>query len=73
MSALIQGDQTRDPIVGKCLGLFHGRIAYPWTIADIAKEVGISRSAPIDRFTLSISTAHDLSHALEASVSRAVA
>ena len=42
---------TRDPIVGKCLGLFHGRIAHPWTIAEIAKEVGISRSALIDRFT----------------------
>ncbi len=42
---------TRDPVVGKCLGLFHGRIAHPWTIAEIAKEVGISRSALIDRFT----------------------
>lgn len=42
---------TRDPIVGKSLGLLHGRIAYPWTIADLAEQVGISRSALVDRFT----------------------
>lgn len=42
---------ARDPIVGKCLGLLHGRIAHPWTIAELANEVGISRSALVDRFT----------------------
>jgi AraC-like DNA-binding protein len=42
---------TRDPIVGKSLGLLHGRIAHPWTLADLADEVGISRSALVDRFT----------------------
>ena len=42
---------ARDPIVGKSLGLLHGRIAHPWTIADLADEVGISRSALIERFT----------------------
>ena len=42
---------ARDPIVGKSLGLLHGRIAYPWTIADLADEVGISRSALVERFT----------------------
>jgi AraC-like DNA-binding protein len=42
---------TRDPIVGKSLGLLHSRIAHPWTIADLAGEVGISRSALIERFT----------------------
>jgi AraC-like DNA-binding protein len=42
---------TRDPIVGKCLGLLHGRIAHPWTIAEIANELGISRSALVERFT----------------------
>lgn len=41
----------RDPIVGKSLGLLHGRVAYPWTIADLADEVGISRSALVERFT----------------------
>jgi AraC-like DNA-binding protein len=42
---------ARDPIVGKSLGLLHGRIAHPWTIANLADEVGISRSALVERFT----------------------
>jgi transcriptional regulator GlxA family with amidase domain len=42
---------TRDPLVGKSLGLLHARIAHPWTIADLANEVGISRSALVERFT----------------------
>jgi AraC-like DNA-binding protein len=42
---------SRDPIVGKSLGLLHSRIAHPWTIADLADEVGISRSALVERFT----------------------
>src|SRR5579859_1341088 len=42
---------ARDPIVGKSLGLLHGRIAHPWTIADLADQVGISRSALVERFT----------------------
>jgi AraC-like DNA-binding protein len=42
---------ARDPIVGKSLGLLHNRFAHPWTIADLADEVGISRSALVDRFT----------------------
>ena len=42
---------ARDPIVGKSLGLLHRRIAHPWTIADLANEVGISRSALVERFT----------------------
>jgi AraC-like DNA-binding protein len=42
---------VRDPIVGKSLGLLHGRIAHPWTIAELANEVGISRSALVQRFT----------------------
>jgi AraC-like DNA-binding protein len=42
---------ARDPIVGKSLGLLHSRIAHPWTIADLAQQVGISRSALVDRFT----------------------
>ena len=42
---------TRDPIVGKSLGLLHSRIAHPWTIAELADQVGISRSALVDRFT----------------------
>jgi AraC-like DNA-binding protein len=42
---------ARDPLVGKSLRLLHGRVAHPWTIADLAKEVGISRSALVERFT----------------------
>jgi len=42
---------TRDPIVGKSLGLMHSRVAHPWTIAGLAAEVGISRSALVERFT----------------------
>jgi len=42
---------ARDPIVGKSLGLLHSRIAHPWTIAALANEVGISRSALVERFT----------------------
>lgn len=42
---------ARDPIVGKSLGLLHSRIAHPWTIADLADEVGISRTGLVERFT----------------------
>ncbi len=42
---------ARDPIVGRSLGLLHSRVAHPWTIADLAEQVGISRSALVERFT----------------------
>ncbi len=42
---------ARDPIVGKSLALLHSRIAHSWTIAELADEVGISRSALVERFT----------------------
>jgi AraC-like DNA-binding protein len=42
---------ARDPIVGKGLGLLHSRVAHPWTIADLADQVGISRSGLVERFT----------------------
>ncbi|MCU1326317.1 MAG: transcriptional regulator, AraC family [Bryobacterales bacterium] len=48
---------ARDPIVGRSLGLMHGRIAHPWTLADLAEEVGISRSALVERFTKYLSEA----------------
>ncbi len=41
--------------MGKSLGLLHSRIAHPWTIADLADEVGISRSALVERFTRYVS------------------
>jgi AraC-like DNA-binding protein len=42
---------ARDPMVGKSLSLIHGRVAYPWTIATLAAEAGLSRSALAERFT----------------------
>ena len=42
---------ARDPIVGKSLAILHSRVNYPWTIADLAKEVGLSRSALVERFS----------------------
>jgi AraC-like DNA-binding protein len=42
---------ARDPIVGKSLALLHSRPNYPWTIAELATDVGISRSALVERFT----------------------
>src|SRR5262249_55471331 len=42
---------ARDPIVGRSLALLHGRVAHPWTIADLADEVGLSRSALVERFS----------------------
>jgi AraC-like DNA-binding protein len=42
---------ARDAIVGKSLALLHGRVAHPWTIASLADEVGISRSALVERFS----------------------
>jgi AraC-like DNA-binding protein len=42
---------ARDPVVGRSLGLMHGRVDHPWTISSLADEVGISRSAFVERFT----------------------
>src|SRR5262245_17263488 len=41
---------ARDPEVGKTLALLHRNPAQPWTIATLAPEVGISRSALAERF-----------------------
>ena len=42
---------ARDPIVGRSLSLLHSRVDHPWTIADLASEVGLSRSSLVERFT----------------------
>jgi AraC-like DNA-binding protein len=42
---------ARDPEVGKALALLHRNPANPWTIADLAKEVGTSRSVIAERFS----------------------
>jgi AraC-like DNA-binding protein len=41
---------ARDPEIGKALALVHRRPAQPWTIADLAREVGLSRSVLAERF-----------------------
>jgi AraC-like DNA-binding protein len=42
---------ARDPVVGKSLALLHRRPEHPWTLAELAKDVGVSRSALVARFT----------------------
>ena len=37
--------------VGHALALLHGRPAHPWTLARLARAIGVSRSALADRFT----------------------
>jgi AraC-like DNA-binding protein len=40
----------RDPFVGKALSLMHGGPAHSWTIEELAREVGLSRSVLAERF-----------------------
>jgi AraC-like DNA-binding protein len=40
----------RDPFVGKALSLMHGAPARNWTIEELAKDVGLSRSVLAERF-----------------------
>jgi AraC-like DNA-binding protein len=41
----------RDRSVSRALNLLHGRPAHAWTLDELAKESGLSRSAFADRFT----------------------
>jgi AraC-like DNA-binding protein len=41
----------KDPFVSRALSLLHGRVAKEWTVDDLGREVGLSRSALADRFT----------------------
>jgi AraC-like DNA-binding protein len=41
---------ARDPEVGKALALLHRHPAQPWTVADLAREAGLSRSLLAERF-----------------------
>lgn len=40
-----------DPQIGRALALIHGNIRAPWSNESLAKEVGMSRSAFVDRFS----------------------
>jgi AraC-like DNA-binding protein len=42
----------RDEVVGRALALLHARPGEPWSLADLAREVGSSRSKLAERFTL---------------------
>ncbi|MBL8701425.1 MAG: AraC family transcriptional regulator [Alphaproteobacteria bacterium] len=41
----------RDAAVSRALALLHREIARPWTVDDLGREVGMSRSALAERFT----------------------
>jgi AraC-like DNA-binding protein len=41
---------ARDPMIGKSLALLHKAPEHPWTIADLARSVGLSRTRMVERF-----------------------
>ena len=41
----------RDPMIARTLALMHGKPAYNWTIEELAKQAGLSRSVMAERFT----------------------
>jgi AraC-like DNA-binding protein len=43
---------ARDPEVGRALAVMHRRPAHPWSLADLAREAGLSRSVLAERFRL---------------------
>ena len=40
-----------DPVVGRALRLLHNNPAHPWTVGNLAGDVGVSRAALARRFT----------------------
>jgi AraC-like DNA-binding protein len=41
---------ARDPVIGEALALLHKNPAHPWTIANLAHQVGVSRTRFVERF-----------------------
>jgi len=41
---------TRDPAIGQALALLHKDPAHPWTISDLARRTGLSRTRLVERF-----------------------
>jgi len=41
---------ARDPFIGQALALLHKTPAHPWTVEDLARRVGLSRTRFADRF-----------------------
>jgi AraC-like DNA-binding protein len=50
-SAVLPHTGIRSTFVSRALSLLHGRMAGQWTVDDLGREVGLSRSALADRFT----------------------
>jgi AraC-like DNA-binding protein len=42
---------VKDPEVGRALRMLHAQPGRPWTVEDLAREVGVSRSGLAQRFT----------------------
>jgi transcriptional regulator GlxA family with amidase domain len=40
----------RDPHIARALALLHGRPAHPWTVEEVARAVGLSRTVLAERF-----------------------
>jgi AraC-like DNA-binding protein len=41
---------ARDPFIGRALALLHKEPAHPWTVANLARRVGLSRTRLAERF-----------------------
>jgi AraC-like DNA-binding protein len=41
---------ARDPVIGKALALLHKDPAHPWSIPDLARSIGLSRTRFVGRF-----------------------
>lgn len=41
---------ARDPIIGQALALLHKEPAHPWTISNLARRIGLSRTRFAERF-----------------------
>ena len=41
---------ARDPVIGEALALLHKNPADPWTVANLARQVGVSRTRLAERF-----------------------
>lgn len=46
----------RDPSVGKALSLLHGKPAHDWTIEELARQAGLSRTVLAERFAELVGT-----------------
>lgn len=44
----------RDPVAGRAIALLHERPAHPWTVEELARGAGASRSGLAERFTATV-------------------